>query len=101
MRTRAILSAIVAWEESVVSTLAELLVGIRLAHANSCKAAARSEDDFFITSIFLGLVFSLVQMGGCLKLVLRSSGSLNRLDAGFKRSIRSNLRKSLKQYVSL
>ena len=54
VRTRAILSAIVAWEESVVSTLAELLVGKRLAHANSCKAVARSEDDFFITSIFLG-----------------------------------------------
>ena len=34
------------------STLAELLFGIRLAHASSCKAAARSEDDFFMKSVF-------------------------------------------------
>jgi hypothetical protein len=55
VRTRATLSEIVAWEESVVSTLAELLFGIKLAQASSCKAAARSEDDFFImSSFFLG-----------------------------------------------
>jgi hypothetical protein len=37
----------------VGSTLAELLFGIRLAHANSCKAAARSEDVFFMSNLFL------------------------------------------------
>jgi hypothetical protein len=58
VRTRATLSEIVAWEESVGSTLAELLFGIKLAQASSCKAAARSEDDFFIMSSF----FSLVQI---------------------------------------
>jgi hypothetical protein len=53
-RIRATLSEIVAWEESVVSTLAELLFGVRLAHASSCKAAARSEDVFFMNDFFLG-----------------------------------------------
>ena len=61
VRTRATLSEIVAWEESVVSTLAEPVFGIRLAHASSCKAAARSEDDFFMSSVFsLGSVAEVI-----------------------------------------
>jgi hypothetical protein len=86
VRTRATLSEIVAWEEFVVSTLAELLVGIKLAQASSCKAAARSEDDFFIMSS----LFPWFKYEGYLKLVLRSSFSSHCLDAGFTRSIRFN-----------
>ena len=71
VRTRATLSEIVAWEESVVSSLAELLFGVRLAHASSCKAAARSEDVFFMSS-----VFPWVQLQRFLKLVLRGYGLL-------------------------
>jgi hypothetical protein len=53
VRTRATLSEIVAREESLVSTLAEDVFGVRLAHASSCKAAARSEGVFFMSNVFL------------------------------------------------
>ena len=41
--------------------MAEPLFGIRLAQASSCKAAARSEDDFFMSSVFsLGSVAEVI-----------------------------------------
>ena len=79
------------------STLAEPLFGIRLAHASSCKAAARSEDDFFMSSVFL----PWVQLQRLSQAGAKGSRSLNGLDADLNRSIRFNLTKSLKQYVRL
>ena len=48
----------VAWDGSVESTLAEVVLGSRPAHASNCKAAAKSEEDFFMS-----WVFPLVQCG--------------------------------------
>jgi hypothetical protein len=65
--------------------LAEVVFGRKPAHASNCKAAAKSEDDFFMNGVFPGS-----DAGGYFKFVLKVA--VNILDVPFGSSIRPLVR---------
>ena len=64
--------------------MAEVVFGRKPAHASNCKAAAKSEDDFFMMVFFLGS-----DAGGYFKFVLKVA--VNILDVPFGSSIRPSI----------